>query len=51
MIIIVQTQPQLYTEEERELLGSGNFIIESGGTFYDEDDGGYSDRSDPTSPP
>lgn len=38
-----QTQPQLYTEEERELLGSGNFIIESGGTFYDEDDGGYSD--------
>lgn len=36
-------QTQLYTEEERELLGSGNFDIESGGTFYDEDDGGYSD--------
>lgn len=38
-----QDLSQLYTEEERELLGSGNFDIESGGTFYDEDDGGYSD--------
>ena len=37
-------QAQEYTEDQRELLGSGNFIIETGGTFYDEDDGGYSDR-------
>ena len=32
----------LEREEKNDILGSGNFIIETGGTFYDGDEHPYS---------